>query len=82
MEVPENETEPTTARAKFIMSKTKKKRSGAIKSVADLRRRSPYRDLDLERKIEQSDNRRKLIDSLDPKTAAFARREFAKLGLF
>jgi len=60
------------------MAKSRKRGSGAIKTVEDLRRRSPYRD----RKIEQSDNRRRLIDKLDPKTAELARREFAKLGLF
>jgi len=62
--------------------KGKRSRSGAIKTVADLRRHSPYRDYDLDRKIEQSDNRRKFIDTLDPKTAEFARKELAKLGLF
>jgi len=60
----------------------KKSPSGAIKSLEDLRRQSPYRNLDLDRKIEQSKNRQKLFASLDPKTEAFARREFAKLGLF
>jgi hypothetical protein len=45
-------------------------------------KRSPYDDLDLGRKIEQSDNRQKLFASLDSDTAKFARREFAKLGLF
>ena len=66
------------------MAKSRKRRSGAIKTVEDLRRRSPYRyrDADPDRKIEQSDNRRKLIDKLDSKTAELARREFAKLGLF
>lgn len=55
-------------------------KSGAIKSAEDLRRRGEKRTLD--EKIKQSDNRRRLIDSLDPETAAFARREFARLGLF
>ena len=59
-----------------------KRKSGAIKTVKDLQRRRPYRDLDLDRKIKQSDNRRKFIEKLDKKTGEFARREFAKLGLF
>jgi hypothetical protein len=62
--------------------KMKRSRSGAIKTIDDLRRRSPYKDRDLNRKIEQSNNRHKLLASMDPKTAEFARREFAKLGLF
>lgn len=36
----------------------------------------------LDEKIQQSDNRRKFIEKLDKKTGEFARREFAKLGLF
>ena len=59
-----------------------KRKSGAIKTVKDLQRRSRYHDHDLDRKIEQSDNRRKFIEKLDKKTGEFARREFAKLGLF
>lgn len=31
---------------------------------------------------EEAANRRKLLASLDPETREFARREFAKLGLF
>jgi hypothetical protein len=62
------------------MAKTRKRRSGAIKSVEDLRKRSPRRYLD--RQSEQAENRRKFIDSLSPQAAAFARGEFAKLGLF
>jgi hypothetical protein len=59
--------------------KNKQKRSDSVKRIEFERR---IQDRVLDEKIEQSDNRRKLIDSLDPKTAAFARREFAKLGLF
>jgi hypothetical protein len=59
--------------------KNKQKRSDSGKRIEFERR---IQDRVLDEKIEQSDNRRKLIDSLDPKTAAFARREFAKLGLF
>ena len=57
-----------------------KRRSGAIKNVRELRRHSPYRFLD--KKIKESDNRHKLMENMDAETAAFARREFAKLGLF
>jgi len=60
--------------------KGKRGKSGAIKTIEDLERHSPYRSLD--RKMEESDNRNKLIAKMDPKTAAFARKEFAKLGLF
>jgi hypothetical protein len=37
---------------------------------------------DLDRKIKESDNRRALLKKLDPDTAEFTRREFAKLGLY
>jgi hypothetical protein len=57
-----------------------KRKSGAIKTVEDLRRHGGSRIL--EEKIEQSDNRQKLMAKMDPDTAAFTRREFAKLGLF
>ena len=62
-----------------------KGKSGAIKSTKDLARRSPYRlseEREIDRKIEQSNYRRKLLAKLDPETAKFAQREFAKLGLF
>jgi hypothetical protein len=36
----------------------------------------------LDRKIRESDNRKNLIAKLSPKAAEFARREFAKLGLY
>ena len=58
----------------------RKRKSGAIKTEDDLRRIGE-RNI-LEEKIKQSDNRQKLIAKIDPDTAAFARREFAKLGLF
>lgn len=57
-----------------------KSKSGAIKTVDDLRRNSGSRILD--EKIRQSENRQKFIAKLDADTAAFTRREFAKLGLF
>lgn len=40
------------------------------------------RYISLDRKIEESNNRQKLLKKLDPATRDFARREFAKLGLF
>ena len=57
-----------------------KGKSGAIKTVDDLRRIGEERILN--EKIEQSNNRQKLMAKLDPQTAEFARREFARLGLF
>jgi hypothetical protein len=57
-----------------------KGKSGAIKTVEDLRRIGEARILN--EKIEQSNNRHKLMAKLDPKTAEFTRREFARLGLF
>ena len=57
-----------------------KRKSGAIKTVDDLRRLGENKIL--KEKIKQSDNRQKLMAKMDPKTAAFTRREFAKLGLF
>jgi len=36
----------------------------------------------LDRKIEESNNRQKLLKKLDPSTREFARAEFAKLGLY
>ena len=53
--------------------------SGAIKTVRDLERRSPYR---LRTPEETASNRRDFLKKLDSDTVDFARREFAKLGLY
>lgn len=52
------------------------------KSIKQAKARRRGENMILDEKIKQSDNRRKLIDKLDPKTAEFARREFAKLRMF
>jgi hypothetical protein len=65
-----------------MKGKKVKRKRGAIKTVDDLRRgRFGGPDI-LNEKIEESDNRHKLMAKMDPDTAEFARREFAKLGLF
>lgn len=63
-----------------LHARGKRRRSGAIKTADDLRRHGEASVLN--EKIEQSNNRQKLMAKMDPKTAAFARREFARLGLF
>jgi hypothetical protein len=63
-----------------LHARGRRRKSGAIKTVDDLRRHGEARILN--EKIEQSNNRQKLMAKMDPKTAAFARREFARLGLF
>jgi hypothetical protein len=56
-----------------------KGKSGAIKTVKDLERRVPKRFLT---DPETAQNRRELLERLNPEAADFTRREFAKLGLF
>jgi hypothetical protein len=58
------------------------RKSGAIKTAGDLYRIRAAQNRLFEEKIKESDNRRKLMENMDPETAAFTRREFAKLGLF
>ena len=44
------------------------------------KKRKPYNEIEV--KLKQAKNRQKLFKSLDLKTAKFAQREFAKLGLY
>jgi len=64
------------------MAKTKQPKRRVLTTPESDREARVAARLKLDRQIQESDNRRKLIAGLSPQAAAFARREFAKLGLF
>lgn len=57
-----------------------KKKQRWKKTPEQLQRKMENRQL--EDKIQEAKNRQKFIATLDPHSAEFARREFAKMGLF